>query len=66
MRGRLALLETEIGATSKAPRLLEAVAESLNFARTTAQAPLLGARAVVSTELLYSGRGWRFSDHATG
>ena len=46
-RDRLALLATEIlateiGATSKAPRLPEAAAERQELARTTAQAPLLG------------------------
>jgi len=35
----LALLATEIGATQTHRRLPEAVAESPNFARTTAQAP---------------------------
>jgi len=38
-RDRLALLATEIGDTSKAPPLPEAVAERQEFARTTAQAP---------------------------
>jgi len=37
-RDRLALLATEIGATSKAHRLPQAVAESPSLARTTAHA----------------------------
>ena len=40
-RDRLALLATEIGDTSKAPPLPEAVAERQELARTMAQAPWL-------------------------
>jgi len=40
-RDRLALLATEIGDTSKAPPLPEAVAARQELARTTAQAPWL-------------------------
>ena len=43
-RDRLALLATEIDATSKAPRPPEAAAESPTFARTTAHAPRFTAQ----------------------
>ena len=46
-RDRLALLATEIGATSKAPRLPEAVAERHELARTMAQVLRLGARVAI-------------------
>ena len=46
-RDRLAPLATEIGATAKASRLPEAVAERQVLARTTAQAPWLGAGFII-------------------